>query len=143
MTSNIPLNGMPVNPKNGGSPFSGQRHAVAQNRRMGSEKGKPKRIRSHTFDVDLAKQQVASNLRAIRADAGMTVADFANKLGTKPSTMDNWLRGDTWPQGDGVIALAQMGYNPNFLFLGVGPMKRPEKAKPAKTKQERQAAVGE
>ena len=129
---------MPVNPKNGVLPFSGQGGARAHNARMGSEKGKPKRVRTRPVNDEVNKRIIGNNLRRILDDSGLTQEAFATELGIKHRALQNWLGGVSYPQGDGVLQLAQMGYDLNFLYLGIGPMRRQAAKRRTETEQEHQ-----
>jgi DNA-binding transcriptional regulator YiaG len=138
MHSNIPLNGTTVNPLNGAKPFSGHGAAPGHNAGMGSQKGKPKRVRRHPVNNEVNKKQIAGNLQRIMEDYGRGKDAFAEALGLPVSTLNKWLCGVSYPQGDGVLQLASMGYDPRFLFLGIGSMHLAKPKRPAETEQEPQ-----
>ncbi len=98
--------------------------------------GVQKRIRTRPVNDDVLKKQIGNNLRLILEDTGLSHASFADKLGVTRRTLQNWLGGVAYPQGDGVIALGHMGYNINFLYLGIGSIRRPEPSRPTRTEQE-------
>lgn len=103
---------------------------------MGSIKGKPKRVRSRPVNDEVYKRQIGQNLRSIMEDTQLSPAAFADRLGVTLRTLQNWLGGVAYPQGDGVVALAHLGYDLNFLYLGVGPMRRQAGHRRTETEQE-------
>ena len=91
------------------------------------------------MDKESLKASLGRNLCAIRESFGYEPGRMAAELGVRYATYQNWERGTSYPQGDGIWHLANMGVNLNYLYLGVGPIMRSNPAKTTAAKKNRKA----
>lgn len=103
---------------------------------------KSKRIRERPVDELSLKKRMGLNLRALRESAEKSQDEFARLFGVPLPTYKKWENGTSYPQADGITLLAEMGYDVNFLYLGYGPKRRPERIKNKKAAKPKAAATG-
>ncbi|MBB87282.1 MAG: hypothetical protein CMP06_08290 [Xanthomonadales bacterium] len=72
--------------------------------------------------------ELGNRLRRIRSQERKTLADFAEQLGVHFQSYRNYEVGSRTAPASLLVALAELGYNPDWLLLGEGPMKRPDVA---------------
>ena len=68
------------------------------NEAIAFEKGKGK-AKTHTFIIEPVKHYSKSEIKAIRTQAGMTQAVFANYMGVSSKTVEAWEKGTNHPTG--------------------------------------------
>lgn len=52
------------------------------------------------------KSLIATNIRAAKAEAGLSIAELADRTGAHPRLVGKWLKGDVTPSARYMLALA-------------------------------------
>lgn len=136
MAKRYPFNGPPSRPFNGPGPESGHAAWLAHTQAM----GKSKRIRARPVDQKALKARLSRHLKEIQTDMNKSADDMAAFFGIPVSTYKNWVSGASFPQIDGIELLANHGVDVNYLFLGIGPIRRPTETEPADARGRKKAA---
>ena len=69
------------------------------------------------------ERRIGSRLRNAREEMGLTQAAFAQRFGLSPRTAQSYERGDTYPSGELLAALAELGIDITEILSG-RPVKR-------------------
>ena len=64
-------------------------------------------------------KQTGERIKAVRKKLGLTMAEFGEPIGAKPSAISNWERGEYYPSHKFLLALEEHYDIPiNFMFYG-------------------------
>lgn len=69
------------------------------------------------------RKEQGERLKQIRKDLGMTQGDFADLIGTDQTQLSRTEKGSYAVQASYLSKLVQLGYNLNWLMIGMGSMK--------------------